>query len=111
MQLSFMRLIVCVFKVTAFSVLRFVVVVVMLFSFKTFVDYRFCVCEKRLEKRATILMKINACLCICNHFSPQQTNLAEGYCYPHSVCSSVRPSVNIWGAVVCPWNFGMKPLY
>ena len=41
-------------------------------------------------------------------FSPQPTNLAEGYCYP-SFRLSVRPSVNIWGAVVCPRHFGMKP--
>ena len=27
-----------------------------------------------------------------------------------SVCPSVRSSVNIWGAVVCPRHFGMMPL-
>ena len=46
-------------------------------------------------------------------FSPQPTNLPEGYCYPPfrpSVRTSVRPSVNIWDTIVCPRHFSMKPL-
>ena len=65
------------------------------------------------------IMKENNCnamkysLMLVPVISPQPTNLAEGYCYPPfrpSVCPSVCPSVNICDAVVCPRQFGMKPL-
>ena len=60
-----------------------------------FVNSNYILCPKKMLKTP--------------FFSPQPTNLAEGYCYP-PFNVSVRPSVNICDAIVCPRHFGMKPL-
>ena len=69
--------------------------------------------EKIREKSGNFIMNQGKnqgkswCICV---FSPQPTNLAEGYCYPPfrpsirpSVCPSVCPSVNICSLSATLW--------
>ena len=45
------------------------------------------------------------------HFlAPSQPIWLRAIAIPHTVRPSVCPSVNIWGTVVCPRHFYMKPL-